>query len=119
MKYFTSSPGPGTNAIAVAGAQLIYFIFGIIEMLLAFRFIFKILGANPRSPFVDFIYDFSSVFLTPFINIFPRATIRTDVATSVLEPETIVALIIYALLAQLIIQALSVMIRPTVITRVE
>lgn len=118
MKYFTSSPGDGTNVIAAAGAQIIYFIFGIIEMLLAFRFIFKILGANPNSPFVNFIYDYSWVFVQPFANIFPRATVRTDIVTSVFEPETVVALIIYALLAQLIMQVLSVLTRP-VVTRVE
>lgn len=109
MKYFTSSPGPGTSALAVAVAQLIYFIFGIIEMLLAFRFVFKILGANPTSPFINFIYDFSAIFLAPFMNIFPRASVRTEIGVSVFEPETIVALIIYGLLAQLIIQALNTM----------
>ena len=36
---------------------VIYFFFGVIEVLLLFRFIFKLTGANPISGFVSFIYS--------------------------------------------------------------
>jgi len=44
--------------------RIIYYILGIIEVLLTFRFIFKLLGANPNSGFVSLIYSISQVFTT-------------------------------------------------------
>jgi len=78
---------------------LIYFIFGVLDVLLAFRFIFKLLGANPSSGFVDFIYNLSAVFVAPFAGIFNTSLANGDVTTSVFEPATLVAFIVYAILA--------------------
>src|SRR5665811_2517997 len=49
---------------------LVYFVFGILDILLAFRFVFKLLGANPSTGFVDFIYNLSAIFVAPFAGIF-------------------------------------------------
>jgi len=77
----------------------IYLIFGILEVLLAFRFVLKLLGANPSSGFVDFVYNLSSIFVAPFAGIFNTSTAAGAVTTSVFEPATLVALIVYALVA--------------------
>lgn len=77
----------------------IYLIFGVLDALLVFRFIFKLLGANPSSGFVDFTYNLSAIFIAPFAGIFNTSLANGAVTTSVFEPATLVALIVYALLA--------------------
>jgi len=77
----------------------VYFILGVLEVLLAFRLVLKLLGANPSSGFVDFIYGLSAIFVAPFTGIFNTTTSDGAVVSSVLEPATVVALIVYALLA--------------------
>ncbi len=80
-------------------SYLIYFFFGALEVLLAFRLVFKLLGASMASPFVNMVYGLSGLFIMPFEGIFRRATTQGIETTSVLEPSTIVAMIVYALLA--------------------
>lgn len=113
MNYFENTTTRRDNALAVNGSRIIYFILGILEMLLAFRFVFKLLGANPNSPFVDFIYSVSSIFIAPFYNIFPKATVRTQDIVSVFEPETLIALLIYGLLAEGAVRLLVLIVKPS------
>lgn len=78
---------------------IVYFIFGIIEILLIFRLVFKLTGANPSSTFVDSIYTITQLFIMPFFGIFPQATGQGVTTASVLEPAALVALVVYAVLA--------------------
>ena len=78
---------------------IIYFLFGVIEVLLIFRLIFKITGAAPAGGFVNFIYSLTQIFIIPFTGIFPQATSQGIVTTAVLEPATLVAIVVYAVLA--------------------
>jgi len=79
--------------------KVIYYISGIIEILFAFRIIFKLLGANPNSGFVSFIYTISRVFLAPFTAIFRSLVTQGIETASVLEPNTIIAMVVYGLIA--------------------
>ncbi len=79
--------------------RLVYYIAGVIETLLVFRFTLKILGANPISPFVSFIYSVSGIFVAPFVGIFHTAVAEGIDAVSVLEPATIFAFLVYLVLA--------------------
>jgi len=45
---------------------LIYFIFGTLEILLAFRLVLKLAGANIASAFVGLIYGITGIFILPF-----------------------------------------------------
>jgi len=78
---------------------LIYYILGAIEILLAFRLILKLMGASISSGFVGFVYGITGLFILPFEGIFSRAVSQGIETTSVLEPATIVAMIVYGLLA--------------------
>lgn len=78
---------------------LIYFFFGALEVLLAFRLVLKLLGASIGSTFVGLIYGVTGVFVLPFEGIFRRGFTQGIETTSVLEPSTVVAIIVYALLA--------------------
>ncbi len=77
---------------------LVYYFLGVLEVLLAFRLLFKLLGANPDSGFVSFIYSVTNVFLAPFSGIFHTATSQGVETTSVLEPATLIAIVVYGIL---------------------
>jgi len=79
--------------------NMIYFVFGALEVLLAFRLVLKLLGASAGSAFVSLIYTLSGIFIYPFEGIFRRAYTQGVETTSVLEPATLVALLVYAVLA--------------------
>lgn len=78
---------------------LIYYFFGALEILLAFRLILKLTGASLASGFVKMIYGVTGIFVWPFEGIFRRAFSQGVETTSVLEPATIVALAVYAIAA--------------------
>ena len=88
--------------------RIIYFVLGVIEVLLAFRLIFKLLGANPNSPFVGFIYGISGIFHAPFSGIFSHVTTRGAETTAVFEPSIIIAMVVYAIIAAGIVKLLVV-----------
>ncbi|HBW34444.1 MAG TPA: YggT family protein [Desulfosporosinus sp.] len=88
--------------------RVVYYILGVLEVLLAFRLIFKLLGANPQSPFVSFIYSVSQAFLIPFNGIFRSAVTKGIEAQSVLEPTTIIAMIVYAIMAWGIVKLIEI-----------
>ena len=75
---------------------LIYFLFGLLEILLAFRLVFKLAGANTSSAFVNFIYALTGLFILPFEGIFGRGISQGLETASILEPATLVALVVYA-----------------------
>lgn len=78
---------------------LIYYVLGTLEILLAFRLLLKLAGASLSSGFVRMIYGLTSIFVWPFEGIFRKGFAQGVETTSVLEPATIVSLIVYAILA--------------------
>ena len=89
-------------------SKIVYYILGVLEVLLAFRLIFKLLGANPQSPFVSAIYSVSEAFLIPFNGIFPSAVTQGIETQSILEPTTITAMIVYAIMAWGIVKLIEI-----------
>jgi hypothetical protein len=77
----------------------IYFVLGVIEVLLLFRLLLKLLGANPASGFVNFVYNISGILSAPFRAIFSSATNNGDVTKGIFEPATLVAMIVYCVVA--------------------
>ncbi len=89
--------------------RVLMYVFGILEVLLAFRFAFKLLGANPESPFVMFIYNMSHLFLAPFIGIFKVGTAQGIETTAYFEAATLIGMVVYALLAYGIVRIVEIM----------
>ena len=87
---------------------LIYFFFGVLEVLLVFRLFLKLTGASLSSGFVKFVYGITSIFIMPFEGIFRRAFAPGVENTSVFEPATLVAAIVYILLAWGIVKLVSI-----------
>ena len=75
--------------------QVVWYILGVIEVLLAFRVVLRLLGANPASGFTDFIYTVSAPFAIPFLGILPASR----AAGSVVEWSTFIAMAVYLVVA--------------------
>jgi len=75
-------------------SQLIWLLFGILEVLIALRIGLKLIGANPDSPIVAMIYGFTSLFLFPFTGLIGSPT----VGGMELEISSMFAILIYALI---------------------
>jgi uncharacterized protein YggT (Ycf19 family) len=75
--------------------QLVWLLFGILEALIALRIGLKLIGANPASPIAAFIYGFTSPFLFPFAGL----TGTPSAGGMVLETSSVIAMVVYALIA--------------------
>jgi hypothetical protein len=84
------------------GTQIVWYVVGILEALLAFRFILKLLGANPAAGFSSFIYGVTYPFAAPFLSVFKI----TKVEGSIFEWTTLLAMIVYWLVAMAIAKLL-------------
>ena len=79
--------------------QIIWYILGFVEIVLGFRFILKVLGANPEAGFSKLVYGVSSPFAGPFANIFHASTVKGVETTSFFEWSTLIAAIVYIIIA--------------------
>ncbi|MES2087552.1 MAG: YggT family protein [Patescibacteria group bacterium] len=82
------------------GTQIVWYILGLIEVLLVFRFVLKLLGANAGAGFTQFIYSTTYIFSAPFLNVFRV----TSVEGSVFEWTTLLAMLVYWIVAMGIIK---------------
>ena len=71
----------------------------VIEGLIGTRFVLKLAGATEGNGFVDFIYTVSDPLVRPFQGIFDEQTVGDD---GIFEPEALIALIVYPIVAMLI-----------------
>lgn len=88
--------------------QVIWYILGIIEVLLAFRVLLKLLGANTQSGFTSFIYAISNPLALPFAGILGI----TGVSGMTIEWSTLIAMAVYAIVAYGMV-ALFQLVKPT------
>src|SRR5665213_1979653 len=77
-------------------ARIVWFIAGVLIVLLALRFVLVLLGANPANGFANFIYSVSHPFVAPFFGLFGY-NLRYGVSR--FEASTLVAIVVYALIA--------------------
>jgi uncharacterized membrane protein len=95
----TYDPYASRRSMSIKLTQAIYLIFGLIEALLVIRFVLKALGANAEAGFAQFIYGMTGPLVAPFLGLFgtPQAA-----SGATLELHTLIALVIYALVAWLL-----------------
>lgn len=70
----SSYTSPSTKPL-FRGTQIVWYLLGIIEFLLLFRFILKLLGANPLAGFTSFIYGVTHFLAAPFLTVFRTSRI--------------------------------------------
>lgn len=81
--------------IEVVFGRVVYYILGVIEVVLGLRFVLRMLGANTAAGFVQFVYGLAGVLIAPFTAMF-RSTVA---GSSRLEWSVLVAMVVYALIA--------------------
>lgn len=93
--------------------QVIWWVVGLVDTLIAIRFLLRLFGANP-APFVRFMYDLTWPLVAPFHGIFNTAQYNQ----AVFEPECIVAALIYLLIGWGIVSLIRITSRPRSTTTV-
>ncbi len=83
-------------------AQLIWLATNTLEAFIGVRVLLKLIAANPDAGFARFIYGITSVFLVPFSGL----TATPSAGGAALELSSIIAMIVYALLAAGIVRAI-------------
>jgi uncharacterized protein YggT (Ycf19 family) len=76
-------------------AAVVGLVVGVVDVLIAGRFVLKLLGASAQSSFVGFIYGVTSPLVEPFRGIFANS----GSANNIFEPAALVAIAVFALIA--------------------
>jgi hypothetical protein len=87
----------------VTAQRIVWFIVGIINVLIAIRFALLLLGANQSAGFVDFIYGITSVLVAPFVGIFGQPSY----GEFVFDWSSLLAIAVYSLIAWGIVKLLT------------
>ena len=87
------------------------FCFSVLEVVLALRLLFRLLGANTQNNFITLLYGLSHVFVGPFNGIFNDQALGNR---SVLEVSTLIAILLYALIGWGLVALAETILRPSV-----
>jgi YGGT family len=93
-----SSVSPSTKPL-YRGTQIVWYVLGVIEILIAFRLVLKLMAANPAAGFSNFIYTVSYPLVAPFMSVFKVSAIDGNV----FEWTSLLALFVYWVIAMGII----------------
>jgi uncharacterized protein YggT (Ycf19 family) len=78
-------------------SRIVWLIAGVILVLLGFRFILTLLGANTANAIANFVYNTSHPFVAPFFGLFKYNNVTYGVSR--FEIYTLVAMLFYIVLA--------------------
>jgi len=84
--------------------QIIWFVLGLIEVLLIFRIVLKMLGANQYVGFTSLIYSSTAALVAPFNGIFGVSS----AGNFLIEWSTIIAAIVYFFIAWGLVYLLNI-----------
>lgn len=88
--------------------NIIWYIYGLVAILLVVRFVLKLTGANGNAGFVKLIYSITDVLSKPFDAIFGVTTASNGKFTSVFEPSILVGIVVYGLIAWGIVKLIDI-----------
>jgi hypothetical protein len=86
------------NSAIARIVRIIYFLFSLLEVVLAVRVVLHMLSANQGNGFAAFIYAITFPFVVLFQSLFANPVF----GTGVLELTTVVAMVVYAVIAWII-----------------
>jgi hypothetical protein len=86
------------NSVVARIVNIVYFLFGALELLLAVRLILYLIGANLDNSFASFITDLSDPFVALFASLLKNPTLGT---TGVFEVTTLIAMLVYTIVVWL------------------
>ena len=87
----------------IMAQRIIWFVVGLINILLAIRFVLLLLGANLDAGFVEFIYTITNPLVAPFVGIFGTPTY----GQFMFDWSSLLAIIVYSLIAWGIVKAMT------------
>jgi hypothetical protein len=87
--------GREQRAATFKATQIVWLLLGLLEAGLALRFVFKLIGVNAANSFATLVYNITSLFVAPFASL----TGAPAAAGMVLEISTIIAMLVYLLIA--------------------
>jgi hypothetical protein len=82
--------------------SVIWWLTGILQGFFGFRLVLRMLAANPGNPFAAFVYALTDIFLWPFQTLVANPAAEG----SVLEVSTVIAMMVYLLLAWVVVELL-------------
>ncbi len=80
---------------AFKATQIIWLLLGLLEAVIALRVVFKLIAVNAANPFATLLYNVTNLFVAPFASL----TGSLAVGGMVLEISSIIAMIVYLLIA--------------------
>ena len=88
--------------------QFLWLVFGVIEGLIGLRVLLKLMSANPDNPFAAAVYGLTRPLLFPFATL----TAQPQIGDLVFEISSIVAMLVYAFVAWVMVQAVRILLYP-------
>lgn len=88
-------PGQEKRATTFKITQIIWLLLGILEVLMALRVVFKLVGVNGGNSFAAFLYNITGFFIAPFASLAGAPS----AGNSVLEVSSLIAMLVYLLIA--------------------
>ncbi|MGI8587204.1 MAG: hypothetical protein ACR2M0_05885 [Chloroflexia bacterium] len=86
-------------------SRAIWFLVGLLDVLLAIRFVLLLVGANASSGFSQLIYNVTGVFVAPFTSLLGQnITYPGAAGNGVVEWASLVAIIVWSLVGLLIVK---------------
>lgn len=95
------------NPLLTKVQMIIQYVVGLVVSILTLRFVLALFGANSANGFVDFIYDITAPLVAPFQGLFNIST--RVVAGARFEYETLVAVLVYALIGVGIVKLIDIL----------
>lgn len=102
-EYYTA-PSYGVDPTMSQLVRVMWYLLGLLEGLLAIRFLLALLGANPNNAFASLIYGITGPFVAPFRTLFATPA----AGGSVFELYTLVAMLVYLLAWWAIVRLIEV-----------
>ncbi len=89
-------------------AAIVGFIVGVVDIVVAARFLGKVLGASAQSAFVNFLYTVSGPLVAPFQGIFGNGGSKANS----FETADLVAIVIYAVIGWGLVMLIRIVTAP-------
>ena len=87
--------GQEQRVFTFKATQLIWLLLGLLEAAIALRFVFKLIAVNADNLFASLLYFVTGIFVAPFASL----TSAPALGNMVLEISTVIAMIVYLLIA--------------------
>jgi uncharacterized protein YggT (Ycf19 family) len=88
--------------------RIIYYLLDVLEVALGLRFLLLLLGANPSAAFANFVYTLTAPLVAPFQGIFTRSVVNG----AVFDWSTLIAMVVFALLAYGLVRLILLLTTP-------